>query len=846
MELEEIFASPFTTPTTCYTSSGGGTRSDTKDAATTPTTSATATIRFATQSHLLGVTWRRAEAPRGNHRLRRTDEVRQSSVAIAKDSARLICVGYSERRAEGGEDGPPLGTSPAGQVAGHLRSSGRDGDTVGPPVPSGSVLEAIAMIDPRMVEDDGHFPLRDETSAVNLYHPSQHQPYLGHNNDHGGGGGRTDGPADDAASVVSTADMSVATSSVAHSVRTVHTRNTSVASAVVVGAATAGAAALPGAASGGAGRTPPPHHQRATSELSVGSILSFSESNNPNLAGTANIVIDGTNNDHPGGTDAARATHSGRRAKARLILQWREDGGDPGASGGSFRSSAVLDYRPVCPRVSVGWGGQQQQQQLLQGMDGDRAPPSGPPPTSAAAARMDVTVGVWVGSADDAVLRFYVPSGTDPRWLQPIVLPEEHFSFDAPVLGLDFHSVRWTDAVGTDGGGGGPAGDGRDVVMHTLAAVCQDGAIQLVSWTGKGLAFDNLSSTKVIVDGPLVCIRLNFYSETSLLRAVVGSLCGYVCQLTYDRGASAWCGPFMIAEGLHNPGIDAEDSVLAVDVWENYVAVGTQAGRCLLYATRDSENYFKAWEALLPYSIHGIQMVRDSTGGFDQDADDDRGTMSGEPLLAMRLAVTTRRSFHLFQVVKGQVPWRIKPSGKRYDPDLARERLLRILYEVREENAAADARVKALVQETIDGMVETVEETAPVRQERDGISASDASNDVPDSIGDPQELVAHAEPDGTILVHHDGIAYAAMDEPEAVATPRAPQLEYSSSDEEDDATTEVHSATYDVSVQGETTAVPDGTIHSASIGNTASQLDDADEEYVLVETELKDFGTESD
>ena len=104
---------------------------------------------------------------------------------------------------------------------------------------------------------------------------------------------------------------------------------------------------------------------------------------------------------------------------------------------------------------------------------------------------------------------------------------------------------------------------------------------------------------QIIVDGPLSSLKLDKNRYTPL-RVTVGSLCGYVCQLTYDSNNNSWEGPFIIVQDLWNPTINTEESVLVVDIWNNYIAIGTQLGRCLLYATHDSENYFPIWKVILP------------------------------------------------------------------------------------------------------------------------------------------------------------------------------------------------------------------------------------------------------
>ena len=155
-----------------------------------------------------------------------------------------------------------------------------------------------------------------------------------------------------------------------------------------------------------------------------------------------------------------------------------------------------------------------------------------------------------------------------------------------------------------------------------------------------------VQSSQVIVDGPLVCLQ--FVPATS--RVLVGSLCGYVMLLDNDTGS-----PRIVAAELQGHEEDVEDSVLAVHGWDNWVAIGTQAGVLLLYCSSSNNNneqcsalsssYVKAGEWHLPYSVHEI-------------------CHHGNSLL-----VTTRKSLHLFTL----------HERPKLDAQLAKDRIQRLL-----------------------------------------------------------------------------------------------------------------------------------------------------------------------
>lgn len=294
---------------------------------------------------------------------------------------------------------------------------------------------------------------------------------------------------------------------------------------------------------------------------------------------------------------------------------------------------------------------------------------------------------MWVGSADDALLRLYVPNKDSSSTLQVMPLEKEHFTIQTPVMAIDFLSTDDGSTISS------PANSkvsvvpvGKAVTKNFLAIACQDGTVQIISW--KGDNFDDTDHFRFVVDGPLLSLQLFCKSSQKEVFLVAGSLCGYVCQLQLSQSTHKWEGPVMIVQGLWNESIKKEDSVLAVHAWGNYVFVGTHAGRCILFRTSFSSEGINrielrvAWECLLPYSIHSIvsHQVDD-----DSKPDATNDNSSGRRLC---LIVTTRRSIHVFK--QRQSSHSIsdnsnenKERGKRQRGlvDLARQHLLRLLKE---------------------------------------------------------------------------------------------------------------------------------------------------------------------
>lgn len=567
-----------------------------------------------------------------------------------------------------------------------------------------TVLEAMTLINTSQINEETI--LQEESQSPQLLQPSF----------------SNDAEKDtDGTSVMSSADLSSTPPSSMH-----HRRLSSTTSALTITSAT-----------GSSSTKPKSRHQKTTSEISTGSSINSLEGGLGQLTGIASASsLHGrsiNSNEELAGSAVPTITSKKKRAKqllrdtkARLMLsqEKRSTGDNSKEERMPQYSLSLLDFRPLCPCIA-NW---------------------------MVNANTQVNA-IFVGNADNASLLCYVPSAGDPRSLVSILLPEEHFSVEAPVMALDFCTLR-----------------GLKKNRYTLAMACQDGTIQLVTWESSSGnvntdLFSNISSHRVIVDGPLACVKLD-YNQNLSLRVTVGSMCGYVCQLLSNQGLAAtlssskrWDGPFVVAQDLWNSLLDEEDSVLAVDSRDNYVAVGTQIGRCILYATQDSENYVPVWHCLLPYSIHGISIIWGS---------DDAGSQ-------MCVAVTTRQSFHLFRAIRGGVVWKHKPSEKQCHAEIAWDRIQEALSFVREQNAILDNTTKTIIGETLYDILNQVEDAVPSTIAENGADAASVVSSTMDDLLNRVDLLVGGSSEL-------GDRHAS----ERSFSSRGPQLEYSSSEDSGD------------------------------------------------------------
>jgi hypothetical protein len=778
MEFKEIFTSPFTTPTTCYSCGG-------KSNNTTTIDGGVETIQFATENHILGVDITTSTFNKNkNENIGDGDDnnvgVKTSCRSVPRDSAHLTCVGYAYWDDEEEEEEEKEGKKMKEEEC--IDTADRETDSATKTTVH-QRTEAMTFIDPALIEEN-QFKCQDlllsSLNNMNLHRPS--------------------GPViiddkDDNISVMSNMNTIEGSTNQPQpqqhrrrqsgvNQQQQHRRNPSTTSIASLANITHNNQTSGGTSSGLVGS----YHRTSQSELSRGSINSDAnnnnnrkdeekkENNNKNLKqkSKARLILLLPNrftsrllacSDENKNDDCEEDKNNNNNDQEKKLQQEKQKN--------RHSSSTLLDFRPLCPCVAR-WSGSNRS------IDNDESPSNN---------NTNEIVGVWLGSADDAILRFYVPSSTDPSSLVSIALPEEHFSVDSPVMALDFCTVHWQDTNDNNNDctndcnnkennnneniGSIPvtvATTTTTTTMHTLAVACQDGTIQLITFRSQhdsnnnDIIFVDVTSERIIVDGPLSSLKLDKHRYTPL-RVIVGSLCGYVCQLTYDNNIKSWEGPFMVVQDLWNPMINTEESVLVVDIWNNYIAIGTQLGRCLLYATHDSENYFPVWQVILPYPVHGISIIKSKNVAIDT-----------EGKCSINLAVTTRRSFHLFDAIKGGIKWRRKPTRMRYSPELARDRLLKILQEIRNENRESDLITQKLVRETIEDLIENVEKKFQEEETNVLIVVSDTITNLLNRV----EQIAHAN---NTLTRSDS---SNLGQDIAILDPPHPHWEYSSSDDDDD------------------------------------------------------------
>lgn len=390
---------------------------------------------------------------------------------------------------------------------------------------------------------------------------------------------------------------------------------------------------------------------------------------------TGSITIGGENSSTVAAAAAAESsmTHHSSTGTAALpllpqapfdgCLVWKDAHDDMT----TIRGTCAIDFRPLCMTLAPGEG-----LPIVVVQDDQTAMQQQRPV-------------VFMGSADAArLLAYYWQEET--AQLVPMTMmtttnsggggdndkddedAENAFEVASPVMAIDVQEITTinnttTTTTKTDTSTTSPS--------YFVALACQDGTfrcIQIHHYNASTQSWKARIVSQVMVDGPLVCLQ--FLPGTT--HALVGSLCGYVMLLENDYVAeeSSHEGlPRLVASELFLPkdqqyeaedGMEEEDSVLAVHGWDDWVAIGTQAGALLLYHKKattivgdghDLEPlYVKAGAWRLPYSVHEI--CRTGQGHDDQ------------------LLVTTRKSIHLFSLHHPRPKW---------DADLAKERVKRLL-----------------------------------------------------------------------------------------------------------------------------------------------------------------------
>lgn len=287
--------------------------------------------------------------------------------------------------------------------------------------------------------------------------------------------------------------------------------------------------------------------------------------------------------------------------------------------------------------------------------------------------------------------------------------PQEAFAFTTPITAIDFVQVNNNNLEQEE--------------SSCLAVSCQDGTVRVIHFSAVSVSSSsrddnnnnhkdravsqqqgkchwvNLQYETITVDGPIVCNHLiQKKNNGSTLSLIAGSLCGYVFSMStttggtaprtisndsqdHDNGGSSnketqqqetgddkswkWDEPKLVVEGLWNSHLSSPDLVLTVHGYEDFVAIGTHSGRCLLYQStntpEEGEEAFECvWQCRLPYSVHKICFWFDTVG-------------------TIQMVVTTRKSIHLFQQIAVGGKPALTAESSYYKPQLALDRLANLL-----------------------------------------------------------------------------------------------------------------------------------------------------------------------
>jgi hypothetical protein len=176
--------------------------------------------------------------------------------------------------------------------------------------------------------------------------------------------------------------------------------------------------------------------------------------------------------------------------------------------------------------------------------------------------------------------------------------------------------------------------------------------------------------------------------------------------------------------------------------------------------------------------------------------------------------------------------WDRKPSKQHYSVETARNYLLKILQGVRKENEEEEAKMRTMISETVDNILDRLEETHHVEidnqsaiSENDMNEANEALAIVCSTIENLLDRVDH-ESDAANGTH--SASNGEPNEPSSVTTTR-PQLEYSSSEDE----TETAMGDLEVTNTDESSEA-DGIVAVSS--DTAADIAPiSSEDYVMVE-----------
>jgi len=273
-------------------------------------------------------------------------------------------------------------------------------------------------------------------------------------------------------------------------------------------------------------------------------------------------------------------------------------------------------------------------------------------------------IGVWIGSADDTKIRLFRPDKNTGTLQAVLFFNEDNaesqpMTFQAPVMAIDCISLPSTATSNSNE----DSVDDNPGHNHLIIVACQDGSVRLIGYRvldvlqepSQQVALHYRDEYTVTVDGPIVCVALNYKAEKGKIEAVIGSLCGYVARFLkkVDTRDAKWEGPYMVAEGFSTASTQVqEDSVLTVNSWQENIAIGTYSGRCLLYGQTnadDDRDYGQPFlDFQLPGPIHSICRIPTESSTL--------------------LLITTRKSLHILREIE-----------KRYNPRMAKSVLESLL-----------------------------------------------------------------------------------------------------------------------------------------------------------------------
>eukprot|EP00546_Thalassionema_frauenfeldii_P020738 CAMPEP_0178896180 /NCGR_PEP_ID=MMETSP0786-20121207/1014_1 /TAXON_ID=186022 /ORGANISM="Thalassionema frauenfeldii, Strain CCMP 1798" /LENGTH=289 /DNA_ID=CAMNT_0020566523 /DNA_START=360 /DNA_END=1226 /DNA_ORIENTATION=+ len=195
---------------------------------------------------------------------------------------------------------------------------------------------------------------------------------------------------------------------------------------------------------------------------------------------------------------------------------------------------------------------------------------------------------VWTGCADDSELRCFqlVTNPNSRPEIQAVSLENCSLetNFNSPIMALATLSCKEEKRDQA----------GRNKTKILLSVGCQDGTVRIFDLScrisnGNGrdgiINFDHSCCHTTIVDGPIMSIahHVTNQGEQAFL---IGSMCGYVCQLKQNNESGEWEAPTMVVKDfLWDARYNADDPVLAVCGWEgkNRVILGTYSGMVQVY-----------------------------------------------------------------------------------------------------------------------------------------------------------------------------------------------------------------------------------------------------------------------